>query len=219
MSLEDAPAMSARLDIRDIALSRRSTPPVQLAIVDVRPLTQEKLQAILGFYPTAPDPKAPLARISAPHHMLARLIAQGKPVHEVSAITGYSTVRIASLKVDPSFAELVTYYEEEHVMAEADVSAQIRHIALTAGQIIQERLEDSPDEFSTKELQAVLALGLDRIGHGPNSRVDVRVTDTNQLIQQVRDQIKSESTGRVLSRSEVEAEYTEVTDEPPPQSE
>jgi len=215
--LEEAPGLSSRLDIRALAVARRSTSPATWAIGEVHPLTPEKLTMILTTFPGAPDPKAPLARISAPHHMLARFIAEGKPDPEVSAVTGYSLGRIRALKLDPAFAELVAHYEEQAVMAQADVQAQITHITLTAGQLLMERLEDEGADLPLKDLQSLFQSGLDRIGHGPGAKVDVRVTDTAKIIQALQETIQSN--GRVLSRADViDADCEEVPDEPAPES-
>lgn len=217
MSLEEIPQTAARLEIRELGLARRSTPPATWRFVNIQSLTHETLTVILTAYPGAPDPKAPLAAIRAPHHMLARFVAEGKPAVEISAITGYTPTRIQQLQRDPSFVELVAHYEEQQVMAEADIHAQVRHVAMTAGQILMERLEKEPEEFSTRELQSLFTSGLDRIGHGPGSRIDIRTTDTAQVIDAL--QSSSNNGGRVISRF-TEAEFTEieeVADEPPPQ--
>lgn len=201
-----------RLDIRDLAIGRRSalTPPWRLE--SPKELTKEDLVLLLANQPA--DAKAPLARISAPHHMLAKLIAEGGSDPEVSGVTGYSTLRIKTLKKDPAFQELIAYYEGEHIKATANVTAQITHIALTAGQLLQEKLEDSPEEFTKKELTDLWSKGLDRIGHGPTSKHTIDVNDPSHVIDKLQTLLSSDSRSRVLSREDalvIDATYTEVS--------
>ena len=206
-----------RLDIRDIALGRRSTEVAPWRVVAVRPLVREDM--ILLVNPASPDPKAPLARISAPHHLLARLIAEGKEPVDVSAITGYSTGRIRTLQSDPAFCELVAHYETGVVQAVADVQAQITHIALAAAQRLQEKLDDESEKFTTKELREISTAMLDRAGHGPTSKSVLTVNDPSQVIAKLHSMIQTESRGRVFTREAVDVEFTETINVTPAPSE
>jgi hypothetical protein len=176
---------------------------------DIAP--DERIMLASGWLGRA-DQRAPLAKIRDPHHTLARLVAQDKPVVEIAAITGYTPDRIRTLNIDPAFKELVHHYTMEQQSADADITAQIKHVTLSVLSEIQTRIEDEPEAFSNKELRDLAMAGLDRIGHGPSSKVDVRVTNTAKVIEAMNAQIQQDRGGRVLSRDEViEVEYVETS--------
>lgn len=207
----------ARQDLRAIAIGRKNTLPVPWAFGEARPLTREDMVLLLGGHAPS-DPKAPLARISAPHHYLAKMIAEGKSDVEVSGVTGYSLARIKTLKNDPSFRELISHYEAQDIAIHADVRAQVLNLGLTAGQIIQEQLEDDPDSFSKKELIDLMAKTLDRSGHGPTSKTEISIHDPTRIIENLRQAMSLESPSRIVSRDTIEAEYTEIPDDASPSS-
>lgn len=198
-----------RLDLRAVALGRQSAAAKPWTIVAARPITREDMVLLLGGHAPS-DPKAALARISAPHHMLAKLIADGKPDAEVSAITGYGLSRIKTLRLDPAFSELVSHYEAEAVRANADVQAQILNIGLTASQLLQEQLETEPESFTRKELLELSTKMFDRAGHGPTSKTQISINDPSAVIERLRSALATEGRGRVVSREAITAEYTEV---------
>lgn len=198
-----------RLDIKELAIARRSSMPAPWAITSVRELVREDL-ILLASPDKASDPKAPLARIGAPHHMLARLVAEGKDPVEVSLITGYTPERVRTLCRDPAFSELVSHYESNVVAARADVQAQITHIALVAGQRLQEKLDNADEMFTKKELKEIWTAGLDRAGHGPTSKSILTVNDPTNVLNKLQSILATESRGRVISRDTVEAEYVEI---------
>lgn len=206
-------AVELPLDIRTAAFARRSSLRATWDVAFVRQLGLDEVSQIQLARATMPaDLRAPLVKIRQPHHMLAKLVSEGKPTVEISAITGYSPSRIATFRHDPAFRELVAFYEEQAVMSHPDVVAQIRHITLTAAQEIQERLEEDPSKFSNKELRDLMAAGLDRTGHGPQSNVNMNVNDTAKIIEQIRQQVELESRGRIVSKTEAITTTYEVID-------
>lgn len=202
---------SLPLDVRLAAVSRRSRRNDEWRIAISREITKEDLILLHGISREMPDAKAPLGNIREPHHMMAKLLAKGTDEIHVSAITGYSLQRIRTLKIDPAFRELVSFYETEEVFHNADVEAQIRHVSLTAGSILCERLEDDPESFSNKELQAMFTAGVDRLGHGPSSKVNVNVNNPAAIISALRDELLMESQNSVISRQTIDVSYREVS--------
>ena len=173
-----------------------------------RDMTEQDLllvHSVSGPQPSKPN--APLAAIRDPHHMLARLLAEGKPIVEVSAVTGYSTTRIRTLQADPSFKELIAHYSEQKLFAEADITAQVKHIALTAGAVLQERLEAEPDSFSNEELRRLHEGSLDRIGHGPSANVNHSINNPAEILAALKDALVVENRGTIIHRKEIEASY------------
>lgn len=209
------------LDIRDTALRRRSTRSEPWQLVYDRDLTADDLVLLSAALTHVPDDlKAPLARIGEPHHALARAVAQGKGNVEISALYGYSPSRIATLRDDPTFQELVLHYEEQFESARADIDSQVQHLALKAKQILLDRMDEEPDSFSNKDLKDMMTAGLDRIGHGPSSTHRVDINNPARALEAMTAELDRQAKGRVLSRAEaatLEAEYTEVpTDDETP---
>ena len=201
---------SLPLDIKDALVARHSARREPWQVAFDREIGPEDLVLLQGTFYAPTNTKAPLAAIRDPHHTLARLVAQDKAVVEISAITGYTPSRIYTLKADPAFRELVAHYAEQEASAKADVHQQIQATALTALQILHERLEETPDEFSNKELREILTAGFDRTGFGPSSKVDVRFNDTAKIIEQTRLQLEAERQGRVISKTEITTEFSYV---------
>lgn len=134
----------------------------------VRDLTSADL-ALLGSERgiTAPGRKAMRER----HHALARCLANGMSPAEASAVTGYGLSTISILKADESFQELLAHYGEQKDSAFADFQTRAQAAALTAVDIITERLEDAPEEVSLGQALEVVKTLADRSGHAPIARV------------------------------------------------
>lgn len=115
----------------------------------------------------------PLAKVREIHHQIARLLAQGLRPVEVSAIVGFSQSRISILKRDPSFIELMAFYRDRKDEIGADIAARLSAMTLDAMVTLHERIVDRPEEVTTDELQRAVNSGLDRLGHGTRSTVEV----------------------------------------------
>jgi hypothetical protein len=113
--------------------------------------------------------------LRARHHQLARMMAQGLPTQDLVAATGYSESRISILKSDPTFRELVSYYERVVEDVYIETHARLAGISNTALDIINERMEDDPEKISMGQLIEVAKLGADRTGHGPTSTQNTNV--------------------------------------------
>lgn len=106
-------------------------------------------------------PANPLARLKHTHHLLARLIAEGRKQVEISLITGYSPSRISVLKDDPAFKELVSYYAEQAEAIYANVHERRAQLGLSAIEELQERVDTDPQSFSNRELMELVETTLD----------------------------------------------------------
>lgn len=118
----------------------------------------------------------PLKSLRQSHHMLARMLATGHEQEEISAVTGYCTSRISILKSDPSFANLVSYYEgleaEEHERYTADMHKRLAALGFDTIEVLHERMIENPESFTAKDLIAAVELVADRTGHGKSSTVN-----------------------------------------------
>lgn len=144
----------------------------EVAATVVRELTAADLVLLEGERGIRPKP---IERLRDRHHAMARLIAEGRKIGEVAAITGMTISRLSILQGDPTFAELVEFYRKDVSAAYAELHDHLAGISLDAVVTLRERLEDDPDELSTKDLLAIAQLGADRTGHGPQSSQVVNV--------------------------------------------
>lgn len=182
-------------------LAKGSSSLLPVGIDEPQPLTPEHLSALALRSPDS-GPLAPLKSIRETHHMLARMIAEGRPDGTISAVLGYSPPRIKILRDDPGIQELVAHYKSLDAAVQADVHTQIHSLALTAMQELHSRLEENPEDFSTPELLKIAETGLDRTGHGAQTKLKVTTVDAAAVIRE----IKALPTGpsRVISREDIE---------------
>jgi hypothetical protein len=125
-----------------------------------------------------------LTRIRTTHHMLARLIAEGRRTIDASAITGFTPQRITQLKNDPAFQELIQHYTGMIQEIYVDVHSRLASVASDALEILHERLHEEPEKVKTSEIREIATMGLDRTGFGPKTTVNqnltiARLTDAN----------------------------------------
>jgi hypothetical protein len=137
----------------------------------VRALTSADL-ALLE--PKAVSKPPLIKKLRESHHGLARAVAEGKSLAEISEETGYSISRISILRSDPTFAELVSYYKENlEKMRDALVTDHFKRMVGFRGDLIEEmidRLHDSPELVSWKDLDDSLKTVADRTGMGPQTK-------------------------------------------------
>lgn len=169
--------MSAPLTIKNLIRPGQPTeePTVVISV-------SELSEADLVAFAEAPSPKheqKPLDRLRQRHHTLARLIATGGLTDgQACVIAGFSQARLSIIKNDPSFKELVRFYEDEHAREMRSFSAQLAGVGIEALEEIQTRLEESPEAISTQTLLDIVTKVADRTGHGPSttSKQEVNVT-------------------------------------------
>lgn len=149
-------------DLQSLAIgSARGKRAMPLSMEFERELGPSDLPLILE-----PPPQGaftpPLARIRNSHHMLARLLAEGKSGQEASLVTGYAPSRISILQNDPAFSELVTYYKGQVEAKYLDVHERLASLGLSSLDELQARLEEDPNSFKNRELMELAEFALDR---------------------------------------------------------
>jgi hypothetical protein len=157
-TLEDLLALSVKSETPGAKL-----PPARIQ----RALTAEDLAAAKETralsIPAGDEPVSALARIKSTHHHLARVLAEGVNNIEASARTGYSPSRVALLRKDPAFVELIHYYRQTEV---DPVYMSVHDTLATLGQMatetLRQRLEEEPDSFKHRELMEIMSASLDR---------------------------------------------------------
>lgn len=124
---------------------------------------------VLANPPTVGEPFSVVKKMRNTHHMLARLLAEGRPPGECALITGYSSSRISILQNDPAFKELVAYYRSQAEQSYLNVHERLAALGLSAVDELQERLEVNPDEFTRRELLDLSIAMMDRSVTKPSS--------------------------------------------------
>lgn len=152
---------------------RRSVPVTAEYVRDLRVEDVAATAVEHGFKP------AQLKEIRHTHHSIARLLAGKRKEWEVSAIVGISVNRISILKNDPAFQELLSHYEEMEAkgyeLARADMHERLAQFGFDTMEVLHQKLLESPESFTTKELMMAVELAADRTGHGKTSTVNSNV--------------------------------------------
>lgn len=133
-------------------------------ILAVRPLTKAEVDSY------KPDPSTNRVKnIRESHHRVAKLMALGLRNFEITERTGYSEVRISHFRQDPAFMNLVAKYkgiEDKAFEASRDVYFEtvISSRQLSAAEL-NNRLHETPEDFTIAQLVAVHADSADRTGY------------------------------------------------------
>ena len=141
-----------------------SGPPITKEPLYIRDLTQEDIASLSKRAAYGSQPGALIQKLRAPHHTLARLLAEGKKHPECSVVTGYTVEYIVMLERDPAFQELVAYYKEQVSAVYLNVHERLANLGAMAMEIIQERMSD-PEKvktMTTGQLREIMNDALDR---------------------------------------------------------
>ncbi len=162
----------------------------ELEVGPVEVLTQDDI----GLLDIERDIKAPLLkRLTERHHQLAQCIAEGKQSLECAVITGYSISRISILRSDPTFKELVTFFNGNVDIEFLDSNAQMAGLKKDATLELRQRLEDNPEVFTRSQLLEIITKMGDRTGDGPATKSDVHVhVDVAKRLETARKRIEAE---------------------------
>ena len=90
------------------------------------------------------------------------VLAEGATPQRAAALTGYAPTTIAQLSGDPTFRELIAHYRTQTMAEYEDIRRRAASLGLSFLDELQERLEASPEEFSSKELMTNASALLDR---------------------------------------------------------
>lgn len=150
--------MSLGLNIEKLAGPGRRALPLsfeverELTSVDVALLASTDR----GMVP--PEPK----RLTERHHALARLLAAGTPEGEASLILGYDSSRVSILKGSPAFQDLIAIYRSEVDREFTKVLEHMSGLSKDALMELRERMEESPDKFTNRDLLSITTDMIDR---------------------------------------------------------
>lgn len=141
----------------------------------------------------------PLVKLRYQHHYLARLLAEGRSGADCALYTGYDPSRISILKQDPAFSELITYYKTQVDEVYVNVHERLAALGLNSAEELMDRLDVQPEKFTNRELMELSALGLDRAGFGPQSKVHHTTGPvlTPDVMARLKDELAKRSLGQV----------------------
>lgn len=130
----------------------------------VRAETEEK-----GVKPNA------LARLTERHKALARDLISGLSMTAACIKNGIHPSRGSVLKDDPTFQAFLTELSSNVDEFYLDAQKEMAGLGLEALQILRERIETAPEEFSIGQLVKITESTMDRTGHGPKTTTNVNV--------------------------------------------
>lgn len=116
-----------------------------------------------------------IKKLREKHHSLARMLVSGMSVGDAGVITGYSPSRVSILQADPSFKELLRFYSDKAKERHFDLAGAIADLGTDTLEIIGDRLEEDPDQFTVAQLTDLTKMALDRSGFGPSTKAEVSV--------------------------------------------
>ena len=139
-------------------------PPVTKEPLYIRDLTAEDVKSTTIRAAYGSQPGQLIQKLRAPHHTLARLVAEGKKHPECAVITGYTIEYIVMLERDPAFQELVAYYRDNVSAAYVNVHERLASLGTLAMEILQERLSDPTQvaKMTPGALREIMNDALDR---------------------------------------------------------
>jgi hypothetical protein len=151
--------------LSEIGLGEPSSgPPVTKEPLFIRDLTAEDIASVGKRAAYGSQSGQLIQKLRAPHHTLARLLAEGKKHPECSIITGYTVEYVVMLERDPAFQELVSFYKEQITPIYLNVHERLATLGAMAMEIIQERMTD-PEKvktMTTGQLREIMNDALDR---------------------------------------------------------
>lgn len=141
-----------------------------------------------------------LAKLRDSHHQIARLLARGLKNHEVSAITGFSPVRISTLRSDSAFIELLEFYRNQADEVNADILGRMKLLSAEALSELTSRIIDNPETMTNRELLELGKLVLDRTGHGAVTKAETKSVEmhlTPEFLKELKGRVNTQSLGEV----------------------
>ena len=195
-------------------------PEVPLSFEITRELNASDLyvRSTLGADSVTPRIKS----LRATHHKLAQCLAMNFSNAEASISTGYSPSRISILMGDPSFQELLAFYKDKKRDVFVDVQQRMAGFATDAVEVLQERLAESPEKFTNKDLNELIKTTADRGGHSPVNRsetknINLTAADLDKMKQEV-EEAQNGTVRRINQGEESQRVKTVLASEAGPQS-
>ena len=163
-----------------------------LEVTEVLPISEAELDGIIARGGENQAGKGTgsasitIERMRASHHAVARLVAQNLPDAEIALLTGYSTQRVATLKLSPGFQELTTYFTANKSDQDIELVDRMKALGLDVLEVIHEKVLTEPEKARLDDLTKLATGLLDRLGHGPTARVESVNLNAQVSIEEIR---------------------------------
>lgn len=138
---------------------RAQKPGLEVSIV--RSLGVEDIPALEFGQQLVPTAKQPgPSQLKHAHHQVARLMAEGRPLVEISLISGYTPEYLGQLKQGLDFQELMKYYDSQRDAIFVDTVERMKSLGITTLNKLQSQLEDDANVWTKRELMEMAELML-----------------------------------------------------------
>ena len=182
----------------------RAAIPVE--IYEVTPIKEADLEQILGDS-TSSIQSGTLKNITARHHRVAMLLAEGHGTPYVCRVTSYTRAYIGILQQDPAFKELLHYYQDRVRREQVDSVEEMSYLEASLLDKLKIMLDEDNGELSPEFILKAFEAISSRVGHPAVSRSDVRqlsaVVNASDL-----ENLRSRSNGDVEERVTIRTPLT-----------
>ena len=145
-----------------LAVWPRGKSPREVGFEIVRELTPEDLPFANAPRGSGGAPTGETAKLRSAHHQVAQLVAAGRKQADISLITGYTQSYLSTLGNNPAFEALVAHYAGVDELRFVDEMARLKALGVQAAEVLQDRLAQSEDEFTVRELNEIIDMTIVR---------------------------------------------------------
>lgn len=155
-----------------------------------------------------PAERETLTRLRHKHHALARALANGLSQTEAALVSGFAPGHVTILLGDPTFSELVRFYEAEAGRAFNAIQEGLVGVTMGSIEEIGLRLDEEPEKISMSQLIEIAKLGADRTGNGPSTtqQVNINVGLADRMAQAQKRLEARRADGPIITYSEAHKE-------------
>lgn len=161
----------------------RGRPALSLLLEVDRELT---IQDLVNMATNPPPKVGPpmIQKITSIHHEIAACLARGMSDVEISVKVGRTPQRIHDLKIDPSFKDLMAFYQDQKTDKEIEHGGRVRTLLLDNAEIASMEISDrlnNPNivkDIPIGELRQIAAHGFDRTVAPPKTAVPIQQVPT-----------------------------------------
>lgn len=131
---------------------------------------------LIGLGEQQPRPSV-IKRLRDHHHLVARMVAEGRRTGEIARETGLCLSRVSILKSDPAFQQLVEMYRinlnQLQELAFYDCERKRALLKANAYDHLNERYEDEPENITPAEALAHLEFAEGKVSKNLNLNVEL----------------------------------------------
>ena len=145
-----------------LAVWPRGKAPSEVGFEIVRELIPEDLPFANAPRGSGGATSAETVKLRSAHHQIAQLVAAGRKQADISLITGYTQSYLSDMRNNPAFEALVAHYAGVGELRFVDEMARLKALGVQAAEVLQDRLAQSEDEFTVRELNEIIDMTIVR---------------------------------------------------------